>query len=118
MYLEVERLIEDIESKTILNLLYIDFEKICYEITKNAELQECYRQLITNKELFLEEYTVISKLVALQPVQIDKENVKELEEFRNIIEQFKIELMKEAYFRGIKDTVLLLKRADLFKENL
>lgn len=116
--MEVRKVEEDLAYKNILSLLNYDFEKICYEIVWNAERQESYRELLYEKELFLEGYPVMQKLVTMQPVDIKEYDIKCLKEFHTLSEKIRNELMKEAYFRGIKDVILLLNRADLLGENL
>lgn len=116
--MEVRKVEEDLAYKNILSLLNYDFERICYEIVWNAERQELYRELLYEKELFLEGYPVIQKLVTMQSVNIKEYDIKCLKEFHTLSEKIKNELMKEAYFRGIKDAILLLNRADLLGENL
>lgn len=116
--MEVRKVEEDLAYKNILSLLNYDFERICYEIVWNAERQESYRELLYGRKLFLEEYPVIEKLVALQSVDIKEHDIKNLKELYILDEKIKNELMKEAYFRGIKDAILLLNRADLLGENL
>ena len=41
-------------------------------------------------------------------------NIKEYHEINNSINKV---LMKEAYFRGVKDMILMLARANIFKES-
>lgn len=65
------------------------------------------------KELLLNDFPVINKLELLQPVIIKEEDLKNLKEYHEINNSINKVLMKEAYFRGIKDLILMLARANI-----
>ncbi|RHS32946.1 hypothetical protein DWV50_12455 [Coprobacillus sp. AF09-1A] len=110
-------MLEDRNYKSILTILNDNFDELCYEIIQDAELQSDYRELMYIKKLLLTDFPVINKIELSQAVNIKDEDLKSLKEYHEINDSIKKVLMKEAYFRGIKDMILILARANLFKEN-
>ena len=110
-------MIEDRKCNNILDILNEDFSEICYEIKKSAKKESEYRDLLYMKKLFLDDFPIIQKMESLKPFEIKIEEVHILEEYHQLNEKIENELMKEAYFRGMKDTILLLSRSHLFKED-
>lgn len=111
------RMLGDRNYKSILTILNDNFDELCYEIIQDAELQSDYRELMYIKKLLLTDFPVINKIELSQAVNIKDEDLKSLKEYHEINDSIKKVLMKEAYFRGIKDMILILARANLFKEN-
>lgn len=110
-------MIEDRKYDNILEILNDDFSEICYEIKKSAKQESKYRDLLYMKEIFLDDFPVIKTMESLKPFEIKNEETYILKEYYELNENIKNELMKEAYYRGMKDTILLLCRSHLFKEN-
>lgn len=110
-------MLEDKRYWSILTLLNDNFDELFYEITQDAQLHDEYQQILYVKGLLLDDFPVINKLELLQPVTIKEENLKSLKEYYEINSSINRILMKEAYFRGIKDMILMLARANLFKES-
>lgn len=106
-------MLEDRKYNSILDLLNDNFNELCYEITQDAQLHNEYQQIMFVKELLLNDFPVINKLELLQPVIIKEEDLKNLKEYHEINNSINKVLMKEAYFRGIKDTILMLARANI-----
>lgn len=110
-------MLEDRNYKSILTILNDNFDELCYEIIQDAELQSDYRELMYIKKLLLTDFPVINKIELSQAVNIKDEDLKSLKEYHEINDSIKKAVMKEAYFRGVKDMILMLARANLFKEN-
>lgn len=110
-------MLEDRNYKSILAVLNDNFDELCYEITQDAQLHDEYQQILYVKELLLDDFPVINKLELSQPVTIKEEDLNNLKEYHEINSSINKVLMKEAYFRGIKDMILMLARANLFKES-
>lgn len=73
------------------------------------------RNLCISKKLLLTDYPLINKIELAQAVTIRDEDLKSLKEYHEINNSIKNALMKEAYFRGIKDTILILARANIME---
>lgn len=110
-------MLEDKRYWSILTLLNDNFDELCYEIIQDAKLQEEYQELINIKELFLNDFPVMNKIELLKPVNIKEEDLKNLKEYHDINKCLNHLLMKEAYYRGMKDMIFMLARANLFKES-
>ena len=110
-------MLEDRNYKSILTILNENFDELCYEIIQDAELQSDYRQLIYIKQLLLTDFPVINKIELSQAVNIEDEDLKNIKEYHEINNSINKVLMKEAYFRGVKDMILMLARANIFKES-
>lgn len=110
-------MLEDRNYKSILTILNDNFDELCYEIIQDAELQSDYRELMYIKKLLLTDFPVINKIELSQAVNIKDEDLKNIKEYHEINNSINKVLMKEAYFRGVKDMILILARANLFKEN-
>lgn len=108
-------MLEDKKYRNILDLLNDNFDELCYEIIQDAKLQEEYKELVHIKELFLNDFPLINKIELLKPVNIKEEDLENLKEYHEINSSINKALMKEAYFRGIKDMIFMLARANLFK---
>ena len=108
-------MLEDRNYKSILKILNDNFDELCYEIMQDAELQNNYQELMYIKKLLLTDYPLINKIALAQAVTIRDEDLKSLKEYHEINNSIKNALMKEAYFRGIKDTILILARANIME---
>ena len=108
-------MLEDKKCKSIIELLNDNFDELCYEITKDAESQNEYQDLQYVKKLLLEDYPIINKIELSQTVSIKDDDIKNLKEYHEINNAIKRALMKEAYFRGVKDALLLLVRANIME---
>lgn len=112
-------MIEDKQCKNIIDLLNYDFDGIYYEIIEDAKLQMEYSEFIQIKNLLLEDYPLYKKIESTdQPFEIKIEDIPIYKEYQVINNKIEKALVKEAYYRGIKDAILLLTRANLFKENI
>ena len=111
------RMLEDRNYKIILTILNENFDELCYEIIQDAELQSDYRELMYIKKLLLTDFPVINKIELSQAVNIEDEDLKNIKEYHEINNSINKVLMKEAYFRGVKDMILMLARANIFKES-
>lgn len=111
------RMLEDRNYKSILTILNENFDELCYEIIQDAELQSDYRELMYIKKLLLTDFPVINKIELSQAVNIEDEDLKKIKEYHEINNSINKVLMKEAYFRGVKDMILMLARANIFKES-
>lgn len=110
-------MLEDRNYKSILTILNDNFDELCYEIIQHAELQSDYRELMYIKKLLLTDFPVINKIELSQTVNIKDEDLKNIKEYHEINNSINKVLMKEAYFRGVKDMILMLARANIFKES-
>ena len=110
-------MLEDRNYKSILTILNENFDELCYEIIQDAELQSDYRELMYIKKLLLTDFPVINKIELSQAVNIEDEDLKNIKEYHEINNYINKVLMKEAYFRGVKDMILMLARANIFKES-
>ena len=110
-------MLEDRNYKSILTILNENFDELCYEIIQDAELQSDYRELMYIKKLLLTDFPVINKIELSQAVNIEDEDLKNIQEYHEINNSINKVLMKEAYFRGVKDMILMLARANIFKES-
>ena len=110
-------MLEDRNYKSILTILNENFDELCYEIIQDAELQSDYRELMYIKKLLLTDFPVINKIELSQAVNIEDEDLKNIKEYHEINNSINTVLMKEAYFRGVKDMILMLARANIFKES-
>ena len=110
-------MLEDRNYKSILTILNENFDELCYEIIQDAELQSDYRELMYIKKLLLTDFPVINKIELSQAVNIEDEDLKNIKEYHEINNSINEVLMKEAYFRGVKDMILMLARANIFKES-
>ena len=110
-------MLEDRNYKSILTILNENFDELCYEIIQDAELQSDYRELMYIKKLLLTDFPVINKIELSQAVNIEDEDLKNIKEYHEINNSINKVPMKEAYFRGVKDMILMLARANIFKES-
>lgn len=99
----------------IIQIIDSFFDEIMQSIISDLESNEQYKEIKFSENILLSDYAYLNNLKQLNTSQQDEFKVEGLVFYIEHLEKKMKIMMKGAYYRGIKDNMLLMQQAGLFK---
>lgn len=95
-------------------LLDHSFARIIEDVEHDLKKSEEYQDAIHCKNLLLDDYPFLKEIEKGKPVDITKERLEGFQHYVNQEQKLNKLMLKEMYYRGLKDSILLISRARIF----